>query len=101
MKPDFKISVHQNGDNLLSLDLMGDFDDSSARELTGVLKKVCNGAKNIFVHTGELTKVHPFGRNALEANLKGMNAESLRNVTFTGAYATDVAPDGSMVLRAL
>ena len=99
MKSDFKISVHRNGDNLLSLDLLGDFDDASARELTGVLKKVCTGANNIFVHTGELTKVHPFGRNALEANLKGMNAESLGSLTFTGAHATDVAPDGSTVLR--
>jgi len=101
MKSNFKISVHRNGGNLLSLDLSGDFDDASARELTGVLKKAGKGASYIFVHTGELGNVDPFGRSALESQLKDMDAESLGNVTFTGAHAAEVAPDGSMVLRVI
>lgn len=62
MASNFKILVHRNTENL-HLTLLGDFDGTSACELLNILKKKCNGADRVFIHTSGLKKIYPFGQS--------------------------------------
>lgn len=93
MAPNFKISIHRNGDNV-HLKLMGDFDGTSAHELLTVLKKSCRGASKVFIHTSSLKHIDPFGRDIFHNNLGGVRGQSVP-VLFSGENAAQLAPEGS------
>ena len=93
MALNFRISIHRNSRNL-HLKLAGDFDGSSAHELIHVLEKNCSGTSRVFIHTGSLEDIHPFGRNVFHNNLDVMNRQSVA-LLFTGENAEQLAPEGS------
>ena len=96
MASDFRISVHRNSDSL-HLKLMGDFDGSSACELTNVLKKSVNGVSRVFIHTNSLKNIHPFGRETFQQNLRDLKDFTDR-ISFTGEQACQIAPEKSSCL---
>jgi len=96
MASNFKISSHQNGDNL-HLMLIGDFDGSSAWELINVLKKNTNNVFKIIIHTNSLKSIYPFGRDTFRRNLSDMNSRSF-HVLFTGENASEIAPEKGLCL---
>ena len=88
----FRIFLHQNSDNL-HLKLSGEFDGSSAYQLINAIKNHNGKARNIYVHTGSLSSVHPFGLDVFKKNCTIDN--STLSLTFTGDHGSALAPIGS------
>jgi anti-anti-sigma regulatory factor len=95
MALNFRITAHQNPDNL-HLRLDGDFDGSSAHELLDALEKRCRFSSRAFVHTNGLRQVDPFGLSVFHANLNNLKQGKIcRSLLFTGTHACKLARDGS------
>ena len=92
-----KIFVHRNSENI-HMKLSGDFDGSLASELLNLLKKNCNAASKIFIHTGCLRAVHSFGQAVFHKNLNFINNEST-SLLFTGKYASQLIPENNDLLH--
>lgn len=88
MAANFRIAIHRNDENL-HLQMMGDFDGSSAWELINSLKAHRFGIHRVFIHTNRLKHVHPFGRGILQKNLSDSISKSV-HVVFTGDKAADL-----------
>jgi hypothetical protein len=97
MASNFKILVHRNSDNL-HLQLLGDFDGSSAHQLVNALKKHGAGAYSVFIHTNGLKDIYPFGRDTFQNNLHNLNSQFFGSLIFTGEYAIKIAPRNSQIL---
>jgi hypothetical protein len=92
MASNFRIFTHRNSDNM-HLKLSGDFDGSSAFQLLNLLKKCANnGTYKIFIHTGSLNNIHPFGRDTFRKNLCDLNGRATQ-LLFTGEHAGKIAPE--------
>jgi hypothetical protein len=84
-----KIFVHRNSENI-HMKLSGDFDGSLASELLNLLKKNCDTASKIFIHTGCLRAVHSFGQAVFHKNLNFINNESTSLIIYRKiCFATD------------
>ncbi|MBN2032225.1 MAG: hypothetical protein JW836_03035 [Deltaproteobacteria bacterium] len=95
MAINFRITAHQNPDNL-HLRLDGDFDGSSAYELLNTLEKRCPFSSRAFIHTNGLMRVDPFGLSVFHANLNGLKGgRKCRPLQFTGDHAGELAPEES------
>jgi hypothetical protein len=90
-----KIFVHRNSENI-HMKLSGDFDEILASELLNLLKKNCNAASKIFIHTGCLRAVHSFGREVFHKNLNFINNEF--TLFITGKYASQLIPENNDLL---
>jgi hypothetical protein len=93
MDSTLRIHIHPSCDSV-HLRLEGDINGLSAYELLGVLKKNCRWATRAFIHTSNLSSVHPSARRVLETNLGVLNGKCLP-LFFTGEYAGELAPRGS------
>ena len=85
MATNFKIAAHRNG-GTLHLKLVGDFDGTSAHELLNTLKKSGDQTSRVFVDTGSLRNIYPFGLNVFHTNLNILKGRSL-DLVFTGKHA--------------
>ncbi len=90
MASNFKISLNRNN-NSLHLNLMGDFDGSSAFELINTLKEHNGNSVKIFINTGGLSSLHPFGLDVFQKNCT-IN-KSCRDLIFIGEHATEITPN--------
>ncbi len=95
MASNFKISLNRNN-NSLHLNLMGDFDGSSAFELINTLKEHNGNSVKIFINTGGLSSLHPFGLDVFQKNCT-IN-KLCRGLIFIGEHATEIAPHKSQLL---
>lgn len=95
MARNFKIDTHRNGDSI-HLNLMGDFDGSSAYELVELLRKKSHEKSRVFIHTDALKEIHPFGRNVFLSNLDSLS-DICGNVLFTGEHAEELSPEGRTI----
>ena len=86
----FKVLVHHRAGNL-HLKLYGDFDGSSAHQLCNLLRRHCPDAGTVFVHTGSLNRVEPFGCDVFQQSIKDLDLTSTE-VVFTGEKAAEIAP---------
>jgi hypothetical protein len=91
MAANFRISLHQSSESL-HIKLAGDFDGSSAQQLLEALKRSCAKASRIFIHTGSLREIHPFGREVFHSNMGQLREHSVPLV-FTGEKALLLAPE--------
>ena len=96
MASNFRISTHQNSDNL-HLKLAGDFDGTSACELLNILKKDCGKASKVFVHCSCLNKIDSFGRGVFHKNIHSILAAPI-SLLFTGEKANQIAPEEKQCL---
>jgi hypothetical protein len=71
------------------MQLLGDFDGSSAWELINSLEAHRFGISRIFIHTNSLKCVDPFGRGIFEKNLNDVIGRSVR-IVFTGEKASEL-----------
>jgi anti-anti-sigma regulatory factor len=95
MAVNFRITLHQNSDNL-HLRLDGDFDGSSAQELLNALEERCSFSSRAFIHTSGIRRVDPFGLSVFHSNLKGLKqGRKCRPLHFTGDHACELAPEES------
>lgn len=90
----FRIVMYENSENL-HLRLVGDFDGSSAFELLEVLKDRAHAVQKVFIHTGDLREIHPFGQGVFEKRTSELREES-QKLYFTGDKAQLIAPDQSL-----
>ena len=86
MATNFKISVSRN-DKYLHLILKGDFDGTSAHELLDVLKKRSARTSRVFIHTGNLRDIHPFGLQVLRSNVTVLKGRAV-DLVFQGENAS-------------
>lgn len=91
MAANFRISVHRNSENL-HIKLAGDFDGASAQTLLTTLKKNCGKAAKVFIHTGSLREIHPFGRDVFQSSMDELG-EHIVLFVFTGENAALLAPE--------
>ena len=85
MANNFRILVHRNDDNL-HMKLIGDFDGSSANELLNHIRKNCQKFSIIFIHTGCVEKLIPFGVGVFKSNLNDLKKRHI-HLVFTGENA--------------
>jgi len=85
MASNFRIIISKNR-NGLDIKLTGDFDGTSAFELINVLKEIAADNSKIFIHTGQLKNVLPFGRDLFRKFLFAVDGHPSRLV-FTGDQA--------------
>ncbi len=92
MATNFKITLHQNSDNL-HLMLEGDFDGSSAHELLNILEKSCRLVSKVFIHTSGLWHIHPFGSSLFQSHLSCLKPCKHILLKFTGVHARKLLPE--------
>ena len=92
MASNFTIQHHRR-EGGLHINLIGDFDGSSAYELKHCLQKALNREKRVIVHTDRLASLPPFGREMFQKQF-GAHPHITSRVVFTGAYAKTIAPEG-------
>ena len=91
MASNFKIEIHRSRANL-HLKLMGDFDGTSAWELSNLITQNCCGPSTVIIHTDDLHKIYPFGAEVFRDHLLGLRNDAIW-VKFTGEYAPALAPE--------
>jgi hypothetical protein len=92
MAANFRITVHQNSDNL-HLRLDGDFDGSSAYLLLNTIEKRCHLAARAFIHTNGLGQIDAFGSSVFRNHLGELKPCRHMRLQFTGDHAEALAPD--------
>ncbi len=95
MARNFSISVRRKKGSL-HMELVGDFDGSSAFELLNMLKKNCANVKNVFINTSSLDTIYSFGRDVLSKNYSELNIRPLQ-IRFTGKNVGQVYPEREIV----
>ena len=91
MATNFKISVRRES-NSLHLKLAGHFDGSSAHELIHLLRKLCKDRTKVYIHTGSLRHIHPFGRNTFRNNLRLLAGQGI-SIVLDGENAGRILPE--------
>jgi anti-anti-sigma regulatory factor len=94
MATNFRITVHQNSDNL-HLRLDGDFDGSSAHLLLNTIEKRCRFASKAFIHTNGLRQIDPFGSSVFRSHMCELKPCKHMLLKFTGEHAEALAPQES------
>jgi hypothetical protein len=90
MAKNFKISVQRNN-NTLGIELIGDFDGTSACELLNVLQDNCRDHVRVVVNTARVKEVYPFGVDTFNNNLYLLKNRHIR-LEFTGNRSSTIAP---------
>jgi hypothetical protein len=93
MATNFRIIIHRNSDNL-HLKLIGNFDGSSACELINIMASKASKKGKIFIHTANLSAIHPFGKDLFHEKARGYYKMG-NNITFTGKLGSQLALPGS------
>ena len=91
MAKDFKISVQRKGEDV-HLKLRGDFDGTSAHELLNALRTSCATCSQVYIHTGSLKTLHPFGLHVFHSHFDLLKGKSL-DLVFTDEHASRLAPE--------
>ncbi len=82
MALNFRILRHRSKD-VLDLNLRGDFDGSSAKELINVLEDSQAGINRIIIDTNGLRNIHPFGKGVFQKDFPKINRSPV-HVIFKG-----------------
>jgi hypothetical protein len=89
MAANFRILSRRNG-RTLHVKLVGDFDGSSAFELLHFIEDKSSGIAKVFIHTGGLKHVYPFGLDTFRNNLNILSDKPIR-FTFAGENAAELS----------
>ena len=91
MAINFKISIRRDND-CLHLKLNGHFDGSSAYELIHLIKKLCRSSCKVYIDTGRLKQIYPFGRSTFQSNLYLLVGQGI-SIVFVGENARQMLPE--------
>jgi hypothetical protein len=86
MSINFKIISKQN-DGDLHIDMLGDFDGSSACELANIIKMKYPGTGRIFINIRNLSRINQFGSAVME-NLIAVQGLPVDSMVFIGEAET-------------
>ena len=95
MANNFKIAMNRNGCNL-QLNLVGDFDGSSAFELYNVLKENLDNTKHVFINIEHLKKIYPFGLRVFNLNFLKLRDHRAR-IDFIGENSGPITSTNRLV----
>jgi len=87
---------HHRREGDLHINLIGNFDGTSAYELKHCLQNALNRAPRVIVHTDKLASLSTFGREMFQKQFSVCSQITAR-IVFTGTYAQAIAPDGCPV----
>jgi hypothetical protein len=90
MAANFKIKTARVND-VLHLNLAGDFDGSSAWILLNDMADMGADTRCIFIDTNSLKEVHPFGKAVFEKQIPSVK-KSYTTLIFLGRHAKRLAP---------
>ncbi|MFO8164450.1 MAG: hypothetical protein ACQEQO_12245 [Thermodesulfobacteriota bacterium] len=76
MATNVKIDAHRKDENL-HLTLRGDFDGTFAHELFDVVRKTNTHISRVFIYTGNLRDIHPFGLHVFRSNVNVLKGQSV------------------------
>lgn len=88
MAKDFRIVVLRKG-NILHLKLIGEFDGISAQQVLTAIAANSAGVSRIFIHTGGLKCIYPFGRHSFLSNLNSIS-EKFTEFGVVGGRASEL-----------
>lgn len=89
MANNFRIRKRRKG-NALLLNLIGDFDGTSAMELICAIEKYTGSTQSILIETDEVNDMHPFGQQVFLKKLPFSQA-SRKELVFTGKHRSELA----------
>jgi len=93
MSSSFRMSVHRWDDNL-KINVMGDFDESSANELINALEHYAQGVGIAFIRTGGLKRIRKRAKEAFHNYMLYRHLDSCHLLVFPDANASRVVPAG-------
>jgi anti-anti-sigma regulatory factor len=93
MASNFGIVIDKNSDGV-DLKLEGDFDATSAYELTFAIKKLPENTRKISIHTNGLANIYPFGLEVFHKFMNSLNGQSTK-IVLTGNNASQLSPGNS------
>ena len=93
MAPNFEISVDKKS-NGYGLNLVGDFDATSAYELIYAIKTLPDDIIRISIHTDGLKTISPLGLDVFHRNMSPLDGQS-KKIVFTGNKASHISPGDS------
>ena len=96
MASTFRILFNRNREKL-NLELMGEFDGSSAYQLINTLKDNYGKNGGITVRTCGLSSIHPFGLVVFHKKWAVLT-KKFRDITFTGKHGDTIAPPSSNLI---
>lgn len=91
-----QIEFSKNNGNL-HLSPIGDFDDTTAWQLSNLLHEHYTGKENIIIDTYRIGKINPFGKTMLTCRLE-LGCIPANCLSFEGEKAHEIAPEGSEVI---
>jgi len=84
MASNFKLFLHETKDSI-HMKMCGDFDGTSAYELITAIQNHAPRSNQVYIHTGELSNIYPFGRDVFQNNLGPVKKQS-EKIEFVGKY---------------
>ena len=87
----FRMSVHRWDDNLM-VNVMGDFDESSAKELIDALEHYAEGVRVAFIRTGGLKRIRKRAKEAFHNYMLYRRHGSCHRLVFPDANASRIVP---------
>jgi hypothetical protein len=84
MASNFKLFLHETKDSI-HMKMCGDFDGTSAHELITAIQNHASKSNQVYIHTGELSNIYPFGRAVFQNNL-GLVKKQSEKIEFVGKY---------------
>ena len=91
MASNFTMRFQRKNGNL-HINLRGDFDGSSAHVVLNAIKRKYDDADKIFVETGGLKTVSPFGRGVFQGLLSELKGKQAK-IILSGENRADLAPE--------
>jgi hypothetical protein len=84
MASNFKLFLHETKDSI-HMKMCGDFDGTSAHELITAIQNHAPKSNQVYIHTGELSNIYPFGRDVFQNNLGPVKKQS-EKIEFVGKH---------------
>ena len=91
MSSSFRMSVHRWDDNL-KINVMGNFDESSANELINALEHYAQGVRVTFIRTGGLKRIRKRAKVAFHNYMSYRHHDSCHRLVFPDANASRIVP---------
>jgi hypothetical protein len=93
MSSSFRMSVHRWDDNL-KINVMGDFDEGSAKELINALEHYAQGVQVAFIRTGGLRRIRKRAKEAFYNYMLYRRHDACHRLVFPDKNASRIVPAG-------
>ena len=88
MASNFKLFLNEINDSI-HVKMCGDFDGTSAHELIAAIQNQGPKSNQIYIHTGELSRIYSFGREVFQNNLRLLKKQHDK-IEFVGKHQDSI-----------